>query len=341
MTSKERYLAAIKGEPRDRVPVTPIFMAWAAHFVGHTYRDFYLNADILAEGQLAVTRAFGVDQISAISDPWRESSAYGMEFTYPDQAVGKPAEHILKSPEDAKKLVRVDIENSPRLKDRLEAIRKMAAEVGETHSVQGWVEGPIAQYADLRGVQETMMDLIEDPSLYLESVETIVDNALEFAKAQLAAGAETIGCGDAVASLIGPDLYVRYVLPWETKLFAGIHEAGGLVETHICGDINNIVEHIAKTGTDIIDVDWMVPLDKARKLVGDEIALCGNFDPTAVLLQGTPEDIADAARKCIADGGDRFLLMPGCEIPQGTAEANIRAFCPCEGSLIADALQRS
>ena len=95
---------------------------------------------------------------------------------------------------------------------------------------------------------------------------------------------------------------------------------------------------MAQTGCDIIDVDWMVPLDKARAAVGPEVTLAGNFDPTAVLLQATPQEVADAARQCIEMGGRRFILQPGCEVPPGTPEQNIRAFCPCEGCLIPEQL---
>jgi len=80
MTSKERIYAILRGQGVDRSAVTPIFMSWAANFIGRSYRDYYLDGAVLAEAQLAVTRAFNIDQISAISDPWREASAYGMEF---------------------------------------------------------------------------------------------------------------------------------------------------------------------------------------------------------------------------------------------------------------------
>ena len=96
---------------------------------------------------------------------------------------------------------------------------------------------------------------------------------------------------------------------------------------------------MAQSGADIIDVDWMVPLDEARELVGPEVTLCGNFDPTAVLLQGNPQDVAEAAKRCLQAGGDKFILMPGCEVPPATPEQNIRAFCPCDGCLIREELK--
>jgi MtaA/CmuA family methyltransferase len=213
-------------------------------------------------------------------------------------------------------------------------VRKMAQAVGRTHSVLGWVEGPLALYADLRGVESMFLDLVDNPQMYLKAAEIIIENQIRFARAQVAAGADMVGVGDAVASLISPPMYRQFVLPFEKKLIEAIHEAGAAVKLHICGDIRNSIGFMAQTGCDILDVDWMVPLDAARAAVGPDVTLAGNFDPSAVLLQGTPQEVADAARRNIEMGGRRFMLQPGCEVPPGTPEPNIRAFCPCQGCLI-------
>jgi len=339
MTPKERLHATLRGQSYDRPAVTPIFMAWAANFIDRTYRDYYLDGDILAESQLAVTRAFNLDQVSAISDPWREASAYGMVLDYPPDGVGKPADVLIRTPADVDRIKPFDIENAERPRQRIESVAKMAQAVGETHSVLGWVEGPIAEYADLRGVETTMMDLIDAPEMYLKAAETIVDNAIRFARAQIDAGADVIGIGDAVASLINPQMYQDFVLALETKLIAAIHEAGAAAKLHICGNITSNMAHMARTGTDILDLDWMVSIADARQAVGPDVTLCGNFDPTAVLLQGTPEDVAKAAVDNLKAGGKRFILQPGCEVAPGTPEANIRAFCPCDGCLIGEQLR--
>jgi MtaA/CmuA family methyltransferase len=339
MTSKERIYATLHGESVDRVVVTPIFMAWAAHFIGRNYRDYYLDGDVLVDSQLAVTRAFGIDQISAISDPWREASAYGMEFEYPEEGVGKPADTLLKGENDIARLKKVDIRKAERTKQRIESVRRMAKEIGKTHSVLGWVEGPFAEYADLRGVEAAMLDLMDRPDYFRQAAEAIIENEIKFAVAQVKAGADMIGVGDAAASLISPNQYKEFVLPLEKKLFDAIHEAGGAVKLHICGNVSNHVEFMAESGADIIDLDWMVPIEQTRELLGPDVTLCGNFDPAAVLLQSTPEKIAEAARECIEAGGERFILMPGCEVPPATPEENIRAFCPCDGCLICEELK--
>jgi len=328
MTPKERIYSILQGRPVDRPAVTPIFMAWAARFIGRSYRDYYLDGEVLAQAQIAVVNEFHIDQISAISDPWREASAYGMSFEYPEECVGKPLGHLIQSMEDIKKIKLLDPNEHPRMKQRIDSVGIMAEKIGRTHSVLGWVEGPLAEYADLRGLEAAMMDLMDRPAMFEQVAEVLVQNAIRFAQAQIQAGADMVGIGDAAASLIGAELYQRYVLPFEKKLIDGIHEAGAAAKLHICGNINAIIAQMAETGADVIDVDWMVPLREARKLVGPTITLCGNFDPSGVLLQGTPDRVSDAAKTCIGDGGSRFILMPGCEIPVGTPHANIRAFCP-------------
>jgi MtaA/CmuA family methyltransferase len=339
MTPKERIYAILKGGSYDRRAVTPILMAWAANFIGRTYRDYYLDGDVLVQAQLVAIRAFNLDQISAISDPWREASAYGMEFDYPADGVGRPKEVLIKTHDDISRLRPFDIDNAERTKQRIESVRKMAAEVGQTHSVLGWVEGPLAEYGDLRGVENAMLDLIDRPDLFFKAGQIIVQNAITFAIAQIKAGADMIGVGDSASSLIAPDMYAELVLPLQQKLIAAIHQAGATVKLHICGNIKNIVQHMAKSGTDIIDVDWMVPLEKARELGGPQITLCGNFNPAGVLFEGSPQDVADAARQCLKAVPDRFILMPGCEVPPATPEQNIRAFCPSDGCLIREELK--
>ncbi len=338
MTPKERVHATIRGDSYDRPAVTPIFMAWAANFIGRTYRDYYLDGDVLAEAQLAVARAFHLDQVSAISDPWREASAYGMEFDYPEHGVGRPRAMLVRSPADISRIRPFAIEDAERPRQRIESVRKMAQAVGRTHSVLGWCEGPLSVYADLRGVESMFLDLIDNPRMYREAAGTIIDNQIRFARAQVQAGADMIGVGDSVASLVSPQMYEQFVLPFEKRLFDAIHEAGAAVKLHVCGDISNSIGLMARTGCEIIDLDWMVPMKESRAIVDPEVTLCGNFDPTAILLQGTPEEVAQAARECLAAGGQRFILQPGCEVPPGTPEQNIRAFCPCDGCLIPEQL---
>lgn len=61
------------------------------------------------------------------------------------------------------------------------------------------------------------------------------------------------------------------------------------------------VEDIASSGCDAIGLDWTMSLGKARKLVGDKVALQGNIDP--MVLFGTEQSIRQEARRVIDDFG--------------------------------------
>jgi uroporphyrinogen decarboxylase len=80
-----------------------------------------------------------------------------------------------------------------------------------------------------------------------------------------------------------------------------------------------------ETQADIIDIDWMVDIQKAAQVFGNRAALCGNFDPVSVMLQGTPDQVRQSVRDCCQLGGPRYFSMAGCEIPDGTPHANLLA----------------
>ncbi|NLF03165.1 MAG: uroporphyrinogen decarboxylase, partial [Anaerolineales bacterium] len=144
-----------------------------------------------------------------------------------------------------------------------------------------------------------------------------------FARAQVAAGADIIGLGDAIASQISPGMYRTFALPYEQRVFDAVHQAGALARLHICGNTSRILADMVASGADIIDIDWMVDFHQAAKAFGDGPAPCGNFDPVAIMLQGTPAQVQAAVRACLQMGGPRCFSAAGCEIPDHTPRENL------------------
>jgi uroporphyrinogen decarboxylase len=129
-----------------------------------------------------------------------------------------------------------------------------------------------------------------------------------------------------MGSLVSPKQYRTYVLPYEQRVFAAVREAGAIPRLHICGDTSHIVADMARSGAQIVDLDWMVDLGKAAEAFGPGgPAPCGNFDPVAVLLHGTPVEVERAVHACAASGGARHFSAAGCEVPDRTPEANLLA----------------
>ena len=329
MNSKERIDRLLNGQDIDRNPVTPILMAFAARFIGKTYREYYLDYRVLVESYICCWKHFPFDMVMTISDPFRETEGFGAFFHYPDDGIPVMNEQFLKSLEDAdlRFLQKPDPYQAKRMKDRLLAVETFRREVGGEVPILGWVEGPFAEAADLRGVQNLMMDIIDQPEQVLTLLKFVVEVEKSFAREQIKAGADIIGVGDAAASLLSPGLYQEFVLPFEQELFKHIHQAGARVKLHICGNTSRLLPLMAQSGADIIDLDSMVSLKKAREYFGTQICICGNVDPVGIMLEGKPEEVREASLRCIEEAGMPFILSAGCEIPVATPHENLLALC--------------
>lgn len=327
MNSKQRYFHTLTGEPVDHIARIPILMQFAAEYIGSNYADFASDYRVLTESNLVCARDFGIDQLNTMSDPYRETQGFGAEIIYPDNIVPYCSRHPLEDNRDLSRLPIPDPLDAERMRDRVEAVRRYASEVGNEYSIMGWVEGPAAEATDLRRMDYFFMDLLDDEAYACELMDLCVEVALAFAKAQVEAGADTIGIGDAAASQVSRDVYERLILPREQRLVSGLHAMGAKVRMHICGNMTHLLSGLASLNLDVLDVDHMVFLPMVRDVIGTRTAICGNLDPVADVLRGSPEIIREKSKLCYESVGNPFMVNAGCEIPSGTPLENLMALC--------------
>ena len=326
MNGYQRYMAVLRRQPVDFLPRTPILMQFAAEYIGSDYAAFASDHRVLVEANAACARDFGIDQLSCISDPYRETQGFGSTIEF--MRNGPPrSSHPLEETKDLSVLAKPDPRSSVRMLDRVRAAAAYHQRFHGRFSILGWVEGPAAEAADLRNVTPFLMDLLDDEPFACELMDLCIDTAIDFARAQVEAGADTIGIGDAIASQVGPDLYHELIQPGEKRLVRAIQAMGACVKLHICGNITHLLPGIADLGVDILDVDHLVDLARVRGAVGGQVAIAGNVDPVSVVRNGTPAAIRDAVRKAYEQVGNPYIVNAGCEIPAGTPVANLKAFC--------------
>lgn len=325
MTPYSRLMASLEGRPTDRLPNTCIVMTFAAQLIGVPYGQYVSRADVLAKGVYQCAQQFGLDVLSVISDPAREAAGFGAKVVIPEDDVPFVAEPLIKTWADLSALKPRDPATCERMNDRLEAVRLLRGMAGDSYPVMGWVEAPLAEACDLRDVSTVMMDLFDEPEAVQELLEICLEQAILFAEAQIQAGAQIIGIGDAVASLIGPSLYEEFALPYEQRLIAAIKARGIKTKLHICGNISSLLPQLKKTGADIIDLDWMVDFGTAVRTFGNQACASGNFDPVEVLLQGSRAQVEQAVRDCAALALPNTHIQAGCEVPRHTPHDNLLA----------------
>ncbi len=327
MNGRERIFAMIDGRTQDRLPAMPITMMFAADTAGVNYTEYARDHRVLVEAQLRTAETYSFDYVSVISDPAREASDLGGTVEWFDNQPPAIVESraLLSDKSKLTGLRPPDPLTAPRMSDRVAGVRRLKERAGSDLAVEGWVEGPIAMAADLRGLNTLMLDFVDDAAFVRDLMDFVVEMELSFARAQIEAGADLIGVGDAAASLVGPRRYAEFDVPWSRRLIDGIHAAGARVRLHICGNTRRILSDMGTYGADIVDLDFLSPLDEGRAAMGAKQVLLGNIDPVRALRDGTPESVHASIARCHRQAGPRYIVGAGCEVPRGTPSENVRA----------------
>lgn len=326
LTPRQRVMRRLDGRAVDKIPNLNILMTFAAKFINVPYKQYVTDYRTLVAGNIKCCEEFGIDMVSAISDPFREAHGFGARILFPEDDVPKCHDYFIQDYKDIEKLQISAPLEAERMLDRIMAVKLYKHELGDKYPVLGWVEGPIAESADLRGLANLMTDIYDQPGFTSQLMEIATQQSISFAHAQIEAGADFIGIGDAAASLVGPNIYKNLVMPFEKQIINAIHEKGAKVKLHICGNISSILEYLPSTGADMIDIDWMVDFKAVNEICknGGSCA-CGNFDPVKILLNGNQDTVIRAVMSCIDDGNERTFIAAGCEVPKMTLPENLLA----------------
>jgi MtaA/CmuA family methyltransferase len=213
----------------------------------------------------------------------------------------------------------------------LEALRRILEALGgEVFVVACFDQYPFSLTSQLLGINETMLKLLDDRPLVDALMERCLEYGLAYGRALGGAGAHLLSGGDSPAGLIGPQSYRELALPYEQRLIAGLKEATGKpLSLHICGDSMSILEDMAASGADVLEVDHKVDIARACRVVGPEITLWGNLDPVGTLARGSPAKVYEEAFRVLeavrTAGHLRFVLSSGCTLALETPAPNLEA----------------
>jgi uroporphyrinogen-III decarboxylase len=188
----------------------------------------------------------------------------------------------------------------------------------------GWIEAPFAEICCLFGLMN-ILKLARNPS-WNDIVSGLIKRVLpvqkEFAKMQIEAGADIIGAGDSAVSQIGPKRYEEACLKPTQALFKEIRREVPVLY-HVCGDSSvvdadgrDMLELVTNSGASILDIDFQVDMETAKKKIGERICIRGNTN-TAVLGNHMFDSthVSNAVAKTIQAGkpGGRYMFSAGCE----------------------------
>ncbi len=330
-TGRQVFLRALRGEPGPRVPVVPLAVHFCARVTGVTLDKYTRDAEALAEAVIRYHEQFRPDAVILSADTWVSAQAMGAAVgpIGEQQPWGGLGEPRVRTRADVKALPAPDVARQGRYPLMLTALRRIVAAVGrDTAVVACFDQYPFSLAAALMGLNELMLAVHDDPALVQALMERCHGFGLAYGRALAEAGADVLTGGDSPAGLIGPQRYREFAWPWERRLVADLKIATGRpVSLHICGNAEPILTDMARTGADVLEIDYRTDLAFAARTVGPDITLWGNLDPVAVLAQGTPATVRASARAALAamSGHRRFILGSGCTLAVETPFANVDA----------------
>jgi uroporphyrinogen decarboxylase len=305
------FLAACRREPAERVPVW--FMRQAGRSLPE-YRavrerygmlDIVRSAELAAEVTLQPVRRLGVDAAILFSDIVVPLIGIGLDIQLA-AGTGPVIAEPFRSADDLRRLRPLQPEvDVPFV---AETVRLLVKELDVP--LIGFAGGPftLASYLIEGGPSKTYARtkalMYGDPATWATLVDALAGLALASLRAQVEAGAAAVQVFDSWVGQLAPGDYRRYVFPAVSRLFAGLADLG-VPRIHFGVGTGELLELLAATGADVVGVDWRVPLDAARRRLGDGVAVQGNLDPARCLAPW------DAVAEGVQDVLDRNGGRPG------------------------------
>lgn len=326
-------IRAARGEKVERTPVW--MMRQAGRYLPEyrairkdiAFLTLCKTVDLAVEVSLQPYHILGVDAVIMFSDILIPVEAMGQEVQLTEKK-GPELPDPIRTREQIDKLVIPDPEDKTGFV--MEIIRMLRRELDGAVPLIGFAGAPwtLAAYMIEGGGSKSYayvkQMMFKEPRHFHALLDKIADSIILYLNAQIAAGAQVIQLFDSWAGELSARDYEEFSLPYQQKIFASLNREAAPTILYINGS-GHFLEQMAKSGADVLSIDWRTDLTEARQRVGDGFTLQGNLDPCVLL--STPETIQAKAREVLnAGGGHRHILNLGHGILPMTPVENARAF---------------
>lgn len=265
--------------------------------------DVLRDPDRVTEITLQPVHRYGVDAAILYSDIVVTAHAVGFGIDVVE-GVGPMAESPLRTPADLDRLRPLEPEvDTPWV---TAAVKQCVSELdipligfaGAPFTVASYlIEGrPSRDHLQTKQLMHT------DPQLFAAIADRLADHAITHLHAQVSAGVSAVQLFDSWVGALSPSDFQRFVFEPTTKIITAAKSMGVPVIYFGVGT-SELLSLMAKTGADVLGVDWRVPLDSAWSRIGYDRAIQGNLDP-ALCLSPWPE-VKQGIDDILAAAGDR------------------------------------
>ncbi len=322
MIPQQRLLNALRGEAVDRPPVViPGGMMAGSLFAllqqtGISYPDVHTLATAMTEYAVLLQKTCELDNYGVPFCMTIEAEDFGAEVD-----LGDPLKEPRVTQYPAVTLNEVlALDPSPCIRHRitLEAITLLT---GREVPVIGNVIGPTSLLTSLIEPNSVYRAMAKNGDKVARALKHVSHHIINFAEAQIAAGAKVIVIADPGSSgeIIGGEYFNNLVVPVLDMIIRAMKKHEIPVVLHICGNIMTLVKTLATLPWDALSVDSVVSLKKLKAHF-PERPLMGNIS-THLLAVSKNGKVYKAARKAVEVSS---ILSPACGLSTTTLPENIR-----------------
>ena len=213
-----------------------------------------------------------------------------------------------------------------------EVLKSLRRDINEDSTLLGFVGAPwtLAAYV-VEGKSSKNYSIIKamafrEPNMLHKLLDHFAVSIGEYLKFQIKSGAQVVQIFDSWAGQLSPQDYDTFAGPYQKKVVDIVKKEfpNTPIILYISGSAG-VIERMAKTGVDIISLDWTVDIKEASERIPDSIGIQGNIDPG--ILFGDEDTIKKRINETFEKiKGRKYILNLGHGILPGTPESNARTF---------------
>ncbi len=285
------FLRACRREPVERVPVW--LMRQAGRYMPE-YRALRKDRSILelcrtpelaAQVTLQPINRFDLDAAIIFADILLPLEGLGIGFHFA-AGEGPVIQKPVRVPEDVNALKSFD--PAVDLGYVLEAIRIVRRELDGKVPLIGFASAPftLASYMIEGGSSRNYLlmksFIYQHPDAWDRLMRLVREMTRDYLAAQIEAGAQAIQLFDSWVGCLSPEDYRAFVLPhsaWVLEELAGY----GVPRIHFGTNTATLLELMKEADSEVIGVDWRMPIGRAREIIGPDFAVQGNLDPVLLM----------------------------------------------------------
>jgi uroporphyrinogen decarboxylase len=294
----------------------------------HAFLEVCQTPDLAVEVSLQPFLLLGVDAVIVFSDILIPAEAMGLTLELGDAGPNLP--DPVRNKRDVEKLKLFDPEIETAFLP--EAIRRIAREVGPEVPVLGFAAAPwtlacyMVEGRAKEGFATVKSFLLSEPATFRDLLHRIAQATIPYLKAQIAAGATAVQLFDTWCGELALPDYEQFALPAVQEIISALATAHPQTPViYYTKASHHLLPAIARSGANVLSVDWRIDMRALRENLGPKIAIQGNVDPAVLFTP--PNEIRRATQEAIAAlSGVGHILNLGHGILQHTPVENAQLF---------------